>query len=170
MQEEIFPIVNEEGIIIGNAPRSVCHNGSKLLHPVIHLHLFNSKGELFLQKRSYTKDIQPGKWDTAVAGHIDLDETPLEAVNREALEELGISGFNIHFILKYIIETDREKELSYCYHAIYNGTFILNKEELDDGRFWTIEEIHSNLDKNIFTLNFESDFNKFLFNRIDVIM
>ena len=59
MQEEIFPLVDEQGIVVGQASRSVCHDGSKLLHPVIHLHIFNSKGELYLQKRSATKDVQP---------------------------------------------------------------------------------------------------------------
>ena len=59
--EEWFPVVDEDGNTIGNAPRRVCHDGkSMLLHPVVHLHLFNTKGELFLQKRAKTKDIQPG--------------------------------------------------------------------------------------------------------------
>lgn len=47
--EEMFPIVDEEGNITGAATRGECHNGSKLLHPVVHLHVFNSKGELYLQ-------------------------------------------------------------------------------------------------------------------------
>ena len=46
--QEMFPLVNEQGNIIGAATRGECHNGSKLLHPVIHLHVFNSKGELYL--------------------------------------------------------------------------------------------------------------------------
>ncbi|MDR1502317.1 MAG: NUDIX domain-containing protein [Prevotella sp.] len=162
MPEEIFPLVDETGNIIGQAPRSVCHDGSKLLHPVIHLHIFNSYGELYLQKRSATKDVQPNKWDSSVAGHIDLDETPEIAAGREAGEELGLSGIKPYFITKYIIETDRERELSYCFYAIYNGNFVLNKEELADGRFWKIEEIQSNLGKDIFTTNFELDFIKFL--------
>lgn len=162
MQEEIFPIVDEEGNAIGQAPRSKCHGGTKLLHPVIHLHIFNSKGELYLQKRSMAKDVQPGKWDSSVAGHIDLDETPDMAVLREAQEELGLISITPRYITKYIIETDREKELSYCYYAIYNGGFCLNAEELEDGRFWWIEEIQSNLGKGVFTSNFELDFIKFL--------
>ena len=68
---ERFPIVDEEGKVIGAATRGECHNGSRLLHPVVHLHVFNSRGEVFLQKRPEWKDIQPGKWDTAVGGHID---------------------------------------------------------------------------------------------------
>ena len=47
-KEEMFPIVDEQGNITGAATRGECHNGSKLLHPVVHLHVFNSKGELYL--------------------------------------------------------------------------------------------------------------------------
>ena len=70
--EEVFPLVNEDGTIIGKATRSFCHSGSKALHPVVHLHILNDRGEIYLQKRSMKKDIQPGKWDTAVGGHIDF--------------------------------------------------------------------------------------------------
>ena len=73
--EEMFPIVDEEGNITGAATRGECHSGSKLLHPVVHLHVFSSKGDLYLQKRPEWKDIQPGKWDTAVGGHVDLGES-----------------------------------------------------------------------------------------------
>lgn len=162
MHEEIFPLVDEAGNVIGQAPRSVCHDGSKLLHPVIHLHIFNSEGKLFLQKRSATKDVQPNRWDSSVAGHIDLNETPEQAVAREAWEELGLKDIKKHFILKYIIETDTERELSYCFYAIYDGGFNIDNEEVSDGRFWTIDEIRSQLGKDVFTTNFELDFINFL--------
>lgn len=149
MQEEIFPLVDETGNVIGQAPRSVCHDGSKLLHPVIHLHIFNSEGDLFLQKRSATKDVQPNRWDSSVAGHIDLNETPETAAVREASEELGLTQIRPEYITKYIIETDRERELSYCFYAVYNGDFVLNTDELADGRFWKIEEIQSLLNSSI---------------------
>ncbi|MFV0417749.1 MAG: NUDIX hydrolase [Dysgonomonas sp.] len=162
IQEEIFPLVDEEGSVIGQAPRSVCHNGSKLLHPVIHLHIFNSDGELYMQKRSATKDVQPNKWDSSVAGHVDLNEAPEQAALREAGEELGIFRIKPNFVTKYVIETDRERELSYCFYAVYDGKFNLNQDELSDGRFWPIEQIQSNLHKGIFTTNFELDFMRFL--------
>ena len=87
MRTEWFPLVNEEGETIGKATRKECHSGSKLLHPVIHLHIFNKDGDLYLQKRSMNKDIQPGKWDTAVGGHIDYGESVEEALRREVREQ-----------------------------------------------------------------------------------
>ena len=88
---EKFPIVDEEGHVIGSATRGECHSGSKLLHPVVHLHVFNSKGEVYLQRRPDWKDIQPGKWDTSVGGHIDYGEEPEQALVREVREELEAS-------------------------------------------------------------------------------
>lgn len=162
MQEEIFPLVDAEGNVVGQASRSECHSGSKLLHPVIHLHVFNSKGELYLQYRSKTKDIQPDKWDSSVGGHIDLGELPTEAAHREAREEIGLHNLTIYYIQKYIIETNVERELTYCYYAQTDDVPVVDNKEVEAGRFWTIEEVKAELGKDIFTPNFELDFNHFL--------
>ena len=139
--QEIFPLVDENGGVIGSATRGECHSGSKLLHPVVHLHVFNSKGDVYLQKRPDWKDIQPGKWDTAVGGHIDYGETPEEALHREVREELGITDFKPELIDKYVFESLRERELVYVHRAIYDGEIRPSTEELDGGRFWTLQEI-----------------------------
>jgi isopentenyl-diphosphate delta-isomerase type 1 len=155
--EEIFPIVNHSGVVVGSATRTECHSGSKILHPVVHLHVFNKKGEIFLQKRSRNKDIQPGKWDTSVGGHVDYGETIEEALFREVREELGIISFVPEFIASYIFESEIEKEMVYTYKTIYEDAVHFNPDEIDEVRFWSLKEIDANLGKNIFTPNFEEE-------------
>ena len=158
--KEKFPIVDEEGCVVGSATRGECHNGSRLLHPVVHLHVFNTAGDIYLQKRPEWKDIQPGKWDTAVGGHMDYGETPEEALRREVREELGITDFTPEFIGKYVFDSKRERELVYVNRTIYDGPVRPSTEELDDGRFWTMAEIREAMGKNILTPNFESEFKR----------
>lgn len=158
---EIFPIVDEEGQVVGKATRGECHSGSKLLHPVVHLHVFNSQGEVYLQRRPDWKDIQPGKWDTSVGGHIDYGETPEQALTREVREELGITAFIPERIGKYPFESQRERELVYVHRTTYDGPIQPSADELDGGRFWSIDEIRAAIGKDVLTPNFESEFTRF---------
>ncbi len=159
-EQEIFPIVDENGSVIGSATRGVCHSGSMLLHPVVHLHVFNSKGEIFLQRRPDWKDIQPGKWDTAVGGHVDYGETPEDALRREVHEELGITNFVSEIVDKYVFESNRERELVYVSSTVYDDEINPSAEELDGGRFWSMQEIIDAMGKDVLTPNFESEFKR----------
>ena len=160
-QQERFPIVDEEGTVVGQATRGECHSGTKLLHPVVHLHVFDKQGNVYLQKRPEWKDIQPGKWDTAVGGHIDYGETREEALCREVREELGITDFTPEFMGKYVFESQREKELVYVHRTTYTGSIQPSQDELDGGRFWSMAEIRDAIGKNVLTPNFESEFLRF---------
>ena len=167
--KERFPIVDEEGRVIGAATRGECHNGSNLLHPVVHLHVFNSRGEVYLQKRPEWKDIQPGKWDTSVGGHIDYGETPEQALVREVGEELGITEFVPERIGMYVFESRRERELVYVHRTIYDGPIRPSAEELDGGRFWSMDEIRAAIGQQILTPNFESEFQRFFLTNIKIM-
>ncbi len=166
-QQEMFPIVDEEGTVTGKATRGECHCGSRLLHPVVHLHVFNSAGDVYLQKRPEWKDIQPGKWDTAVGGHLDYGETPEEALRREVGEELGMADFESQFIGKYVFDSKRERELVYVNRTTYDGEISPSKDELDGGRFWTMQEIRESMGQNVLTPNFEREFQQFFLDKID---
>ena len=163
--QEMFPVVDEEGNITGAATRGECHSGAMLLHPVVHLHVLNSKGELYLQKRPEWKDIQPGKWDTSVGGHIDYGETPEQALVREVREELGMTDFKPERVGMYVFESARERELVYVHRTVYDGPVTPSASELDGGRFWSIQEIRLAMGRGFLTPNFESEFRKFFLAR-----
>lgn len=145
--EEIFPVVDEAGNVIGKATRGECHGGSRLLHPVVHLHVFDAEGRLFLQHRPEWKDIQPGKWDTAVGGHVDFGENVSAALMREAREELGMMDFIPEYLKSYVFESDRERELVSSFKTVVDPLSVKPSDELDGGRWWTSEELAENMEE-----------------------
>lgn len=156
--EEWFNIVNPEGKVLGNAPRSAVHGNPNLIHPVIHVHIVNSEGEIFLQKRSKNKEIQPDKWDTAIGGHIQAGETVHHALIREAEEELGISFGKFQPLYRYVMRNEQESELVHGFLLEEDGPFYPDWKEISEARFWTTKEIDDNLGKGTFTPNFEKEF------------
>lgn len=161
-KEEWLPVVNEKGEVTDSAPRSICHNGSKLLHPVVHLHIVNAKNEVFLQKRSMKKDLLPGRWDTAVGGHVGVNEKVEDALKREAFEELGITDFDAKFIGSYLWESSSEKELVFSFLCSRYSEIKIENDEVDEGRFWPVSEIEVNLSRSLFTPNFLHEFEHYL--------
>lgn len=160
-REELLPVVDNEGNITGQTTRAEAHGGSRKLHPVVHLHVFNAQGQLYLQKRPEWKDIQPGKWDTATGGHVALGETIEQALRREVAEELGITEYAPEPLGSYIFESDRERELIYAYKTVYDKPLCPSPDELDGGRHWTKEEIEAAMGKGIFTPNFEGEYKRY---------
>ncbi len=161
MTEEIFPIVDENGRVVGKATRKECHSGSRLLHPVVHLHVFDRQGRLYLQKRAHSKLIQPDKWDTAVGGHVDYGETVMQALRRETREELGLLSFVPVELFRYVFESDVERELVNAFKTVTDcEAFDFDTTEVADGRFWTLDEIRRSMGQGVLTPNFEQEFVK----------
>jgi isopentenyldiphosphate isomerase len=164
MAQELLPIVNGTGDVIGQATRQECHGGSMLLHPVVHLHIVANDGSLLLQKRAMTKDIQPGRWDTAVGGHVDYGEDIFAALLRESHEELGLSDIQPQFLMSYIFESERERELVNVYFVKMSKdtSFDFDPNEIDDVRFWSPAEILNsiNANKHELTPNFSGEYFK----------
>lgn len=157
--EEWLPVVDEEGRVIGKVPRSICHNGEKILHPVVHLHVLNPKGYFFLQKRPMHKLVQPGKWDTSVGGHISFGEDLETALHREAMEEIGLKDFTAKFVGKYRWNTEIESELVYYFISYDYQKIKLHSEEVKEGKFWSPAQIEKLIGDGIFTPNFEYEYN-----------
>ena len=162
-EKEIFPIVDEKGNVIGKATRKECHSGSRLLHPVVHLHVLNANGDIYLQKRSIHKFIQPGKWDTAVGGHMDYGETVEQALERETREELGFTDYEPKHLFSYVYDSDVEREMVHTVFTITDReSFDFDPAEVDEGRFWTVEEVRQAIGTGVLTPNFEEEFLRIL--------
>lgn len=155
---EWFPIVEPSGMVIGRSTREYCHSGAKPLHPVIHIHIIDRFSRIYLQKRSMKKDIQPGKWDTAVGGHVSYGETLMEAVYREASEELGFTEFNPIYLQTYEFESQIEREMVNVFAVVGSYELHPDLDEVDEGRWWELKDIDENIGKGRFTPNFESEF------------
>lgn len=155
---EWLPLVDDEGQVIGQAPRSLVHNSqTRWLHPVVHLQLVKDKG-LWLQKRPLHKLVQPGKWDTAVGGHLSAGESVALSLQREAIEEIGVNAIKPLLLGRYNWESDMEREMVFAFAMVHNGPVNPHPEELDGGRVWLFAEIEENLGKGLFTPNFEHEY------------
>ena len=163
--DEIFDIVDQSGRIIGHAPRSEVHGNPELIHRSVHvlvLDIEKKTGEqrIFLQKRSADKDIQPGKWDTSVGGHVAPGESVLEAAKREMSEELGIAGVDLQFLYSYIWRSEVETELVTSYLCYYKGPRRILRSEIDEGRVWSFAQIERMLGSGALSPNFEEEFSR----------
>ena len=141
MSEEIFDIVNERDEVIGQAPRKEVH-ARGLWHRAIHVLVFNSRGEVFLQKRSLKKDIAAGKWDSSSSGHLDTGEDYDACAVRELREELGLKLAQPPQRL-FKIEACRETGWEFCwiYRGASDGPFTLHPEEIETGDWFTPEAV-----------------------------
>lgn len=159
--EELLEITDERGRPIGIAPRSEIHGNPSLIHRVVHVLVFNDHGELLLQRRSLKKDVAPGKWDTSVGGHVEPGEGLNQAAKRELLEELGVEA-EIGFLYSYIHTNPYETELVYTFLCTHNGPFSFNGDEIDEVRFWGIEEIKIRSNDPALSDNFKHEIKTYL--------
>ena len=157
---ELFPEVDEAGNAIGQITRAEAHDGTKRLHPVVHLHVFNSHGDLYLQHRAKWKKVQPDKWDTATGGHVDWGEDVMTALAREVSEEIGLpsDSYTPKLVKTYIFENNIERELVYVFTTEYDGELHPSPTETQGGKFWSVNDIRSAIGKNVLTPMFEKEF------------
>lgn len=158
---EMLPVVDQYGVVEAQASRSFCHGPQHPLHPVVHLHIIDRMGRIYLQKRSPHKKLYPNVWDSAVGGHISYGEYVPEALFREAGEEIGLVDFNPTPLDAYVWECATDHELVFVFATV--GSFDLHPDnaEVAEGRWWTFDEIRTNLGRGMFTANFEHEFARF---------
>jgi isopentenyldiphosphate isomerase len=163
MVEELFPLVDEQGNVLGSVPRSRAHGDPSLLHPVVHCIVEDGSGDLLLQLRAKDKDIQPGRWDTSVGGHVGFGEEVERALHRELSEEIGIEAESVElrFLYRYVNRSPVESELVHTYTCRHHGPFSPQASEIDELRFWSGPQIEAALGTGCFTPNFEFEYRRF---------
>jgi isopentenyldiphosphate isomerase len=136
MPEEIFDIVNERDEVIGRAPRKEVH-ARGLWHRAVHVLVFNSRGRVFLQKRSMLKDTAKGKWDSSASGHLDAGEDYDACALREVREELGITlSQPPQRLFKMDACAATGWEFCRVYRGQSEGPFTLHPEEIETGAWF----------------------------------
>jgi isopentenyldiphosphate isomerase len=137
MGEEIFDVVNERDEVVDAKPRSEVHRLG-LKHRAVHVLVFNSRGEIFLQKRSMTKDREAGKWDSSASGHVDSGEDYDVCVVRELREELGLKlATTPQKLFKIDACEETDAEFVRVYRCESEGPFQLHPDEIECGGWFT---------------------------------
>ncbi len=137
--KELFDIVNENDIVIGQACREECNSNPELIHRAVFVIIFNDKNEILWQKRSMTKDIGPGLWTISACGHVDMGEDYAVAAVRETKEELGVD-VEVEFLGKFLFKYNHENEYSAVFRAKSQGPFDPAPDEVDQVRFLPLEK------------------------------
>ena len=154
---ELFQLVDRNGVPAGRASREDCHGNPLLIHLVVHLHVFDPEGRLYLQKRGATKDTNPGLWDTSVGGHVQAGETLADALAREAREELAIDATGARHLYAYLTESAFESEYAQCFSLAWAGAVHPNPEEIEEGRFFSLPDVDAMIGRDTLTPLFERE-------------
>jgi isopentenyldiphosphate isomerase len=143
LTEEMIIVVDEQN----NNPQKVARSrvvAENLLHRSSVVYLFNSRGELFLQKRVATKQAYPNYWDCSCAGAVDWGETYLQCAARELEEEVGVKLAPERFQSigePFRVTTDQTDEFDQLFSCQSDNPITLQKSEVADGKWINISEL-----------------------------
>lgn len=140
MSDELVALVDEDGRVVGSAPRSVVRR-ENLLHSATAVLVRDPAGLIYLHRRSDTKDWAPGHWDAAAGGVIVLGEESRESALRELGEELGITPAALTELGQHVYQDDTVRCLEYAYEVVWDGPVRHQPEEVAEGRWATLAEL-----------------------------
>ena len=140
-QEEVFDVVDGNDKVVGKATRREVHSDKKLMHRSIGVVLFNGRHDIFLQRRSITKDTDALSWTISCSGHVRSGDSYDETAKRELEEELGVKGVVLSLLTKYFYSGQSETEVVQLYTVNYRGEIKLQNEEILEGRFFSKDNL-----------------------------
>jgi isopentenyldiphosphate isomerase len=148
--EEIVQIVDSDNKETDAVPRRIMREQG-LIHRACYILVFNAQGQLFLQKRTDTKDLYPSCWDIAAGGVVLAGESYELSAERELQEELGVEVENFKHLFDQYFEEDENRVWGRIFSCVHNGPFVLQKEEVADGFFMDVAAIFELSVKEDFT-------------------
>jgi isopentenyldiphosphate isomerase len=149
-RDETVQIVNEENTEIAAVSRRIMRE-QQLIHRACYILVFNQAGDLFVQKRTMTKDVYPGYYDVAAGGVVLAGESYEESAQRELAEELGIEGVELTPCFDNYFEDTANKVWGRVFRCKHEGPFTLQKEEIESGGFMNVTQILDAADSQLFT-------------------
>ena len=149
-RDEIVQIVDRHNNETGSAPRHEMR-AKGLPHRATYILVFNSRGELFVQKRTLSKDIYPGYFDIAAGGVVLAGESYRESAGRELAEELGIRKTELTAHFTFFYEEGANQVWGWVYSCIHDGAVTLQAEEVESGFFAAPEDVLALSRRELFT-------------------
>jgi isopentenyldiphosphate isomerase len=162
LKEEWWPIVSEQGKIIGSIQHQTSladHN--KYIHPVVRVMIID-KGRILLQKRAYNDIVHSGKWDTSISNHVKMGENIEQCVERTTKERFSIEGLKYMHLSNYTLENENEYHYAFLFVSCQMMDLTPNLSLIDQTKWWTQQQIEDNLDAGIFTENFKIEYDLLL--------
>ena len=138
--DEIVAIVDDDNNVVGAAPRREMR-AKRLPHRSTYVLVFNSRGEIYIQKRTRTKDVFPGYYDPAAGGVVLAGESYMEAALRELEEEMGIRGVPLQSLFDFFHTDANSRVWGAAFRCVYDGEVTLQEEEVESGAFMAVDEV-----------------------------
>lgn len=158
IREEWWPIVTDQGKIIGSVQHLTSLNDdNKYMHPIARVFIID-KGMILLQKRSAEGLFYPGLWDTAISNHVKMGETIEQCIERTAKERYSLSGFKYMYLSNYTLELEKEQHYAFLFVSCQQAEFKFNPIFADHLKWWTQKQIEEELETGIFTDNFKVEY------------
>jgi len=137
---EMLPIVDDQDKVIGKKTRDEVEKKA-MLHRSANVIIEDSNGMIFVHQRKKDKFYYPGLWDIKVGGAVQYHESYLEAAKRELAEEAGINGVSLKFLFSEKYRSKEHNTNRQVYLCTWDGPIKIQKEEIEQGRFMSLDEI-----------------------------